>query len=316
MSQILLENVKVGDEVQGFFVIKNVNVKSSSNNKMYLDLTLCDNSSEINGKVWDVNNDMIGTFSAGSVAKVKGSVTSWQNNLQLKIVRIRPTTEEDEINYETLIKSAPLKAKEMYSEIMSYIESMKNEDVKKLVKFLFEEKKEKLQYYPAAKSNHHSIRAGLLFHILRMLRSAKGLLGVYENLNSDLLYGGIILHDLEKVNEMSSDHLGIVSDYTKEGQLLGHIIMGIKKIDETAKSLNIPEEISQIFQHMVLSHHYEPEYGSPKKPMVPEGELLHYIDMIDARVYDMEKALSSVEPGEFSDNVFVLDRRKLYKSNI
>ncbi|HAS74297.1 MAG TPA: CMP-binding protein, partial [Clostridiales bacterium UBA8960] len=106
----------------------------------------------------------------------------------------------------------------------------------------------------------------------------------------------------------------VVEGYTKEGQLLGHIIMGIKRIDRVAESLNIDPELSLLIQHMILTHHYEPEFGSPKKPLIPEGELLHYLDMIDARMYDMNKALKDTIAEQFTDPIFVLDRRKLYKS--
>lgn len=316
MNEFSLENLKVGDEIQGYFIVKSVNVKTSSNNKLYLDLTLGDQTGEINGKVWDVNDDMVTQYTAGSVVKAKGTVTSWQNNLQLKVIRVRVATDTDEINYDTLIQSAPLKPEDMYAYIQSMVEAMENEEIKKLVKFLVEEKEEKFLTHPAAKRNHHAIRSGLIYHVYRMLKSGQALSGVYTNINTDLLYAGIILHDLEKINEMDADRLGIVSDYTKEGQLLGHIIMGIKRIDEAAKQLEVSDEVSQLLQHMVLTHHYEPEYGSPKKPMMPEGELLHYIDMIDARMYDMDKALDTVGAGEFSEPVFVLDRRRIYKANL
>lgn len=316
MNEFSLESLKVGDEIQGYFIVKSVNVKTSSNNKLYLDLMLGDQTGEINGKVWDTNEDMIEQFKTGAVVKGKGTVTSWQNNLQLKIVRIRIAGEEDDINYDTLVQSAPLKPQDMYEFIMKLVDEMKNDDVKKLVQFLVEEKKEKFLTHPAAKRNHHAIRSGLIYHIYRMLQSGQALSSVYTNINTDLLYAGIILHDLEKINEMAADKLGIVSEYTKEGQLLGHIIMGIKRIDEASKHLGVEDEVSQMLQHMVLTHHYEPEYGSPKKPMMPEGELLHYIDMIDARMYDMDKALNTVDAGEFSDPVFVLDRRRIYKTTL
>ena len=316
MNGFSLDNLKVGDEIQGFLIVKSVNVKTSSNNKLYLDLMLGDQTGEINGKVWDANEDMVEQFTAGSVVKAKGTVTSWQSNLQLKIVRIRLATDTDDINYDTLVQSAPLKPKEMYDYIRNVIDEMENEDIKKLVTYLVEEKEDKFLTHPAAKRNHHAIRSGLIYHVYRMLQSGQALSSVYGNINTDLLYAGIILHDLEKINEMAADRLGIVSDYTKEGQLLGHIIMGIKRIDEAAKHLDVSEEVSQLLQHMVLTHHYEPEYGSPKKPMMPEGELLHYIDMIDARMYDFDKALDTVEAGAFKDPVFVLDRRRIYKADL
>ena len=107
----------------------------------------------------------------------------------------------------------------------------------------------------------------------------------------------------------------MVSSYTFEGQLLGHLIMGIKRISEIGKKLEVNPEIITLLEHMILSHHYEPEFGSPKKPLIPEGEMLHHLDMIDARMYDMDKSLKSVAEAEFTDPVFVLDRRRLYKTS-
>jgi 3'-5' exoribonuclease len=147
-----------------------------------------------------------------------------------------------------------------------------------------------------------------------MLRSGDALCEVYKNVNRDLVFAGVILHDMEKINEMSATEAGVVEDYTMEGQLLGHIIMGIKKIDQIGRELGIDPELSLLVQHMILSHHYEPEFGSPKKPMIPEGEMLHYLDMLDARMYDMNKVLKDQPEETFTDPVFVLDRRRMYKS--
>ena len=194
---------EVGDDILKFFIIKSLNLKTSSNNKKYLDLTLADKSGEINGKIWDAKDEDIDTYSVGKVIKVKGTVTLWQNTLQLKIAKVRLINEEDEVSLDELVASAPIDPMEMYNEIYDYAWNMENEDIKKIVIYILEEMKEKLLYYPAAKSNHHSIRAGLLYHILRMLRSAKALCPIYDYLDSDLLYAGVILHDIEKINQMN-----------------------------------------------------------------------------------------------------------------
>jgi 3'-5' exoribonuclease len=115
---------------------------------------------------------------------------------------------------------------------------------------------------------------------------------------------------------MNASELGIVSEYTVEGELLGHIIQGIKMIDQTAVEVGADPEVSLLLQHMVLSHHYEPEFGSPKRPMIPEAEILHYLDIMDARMYDMGRALEKIEDGHFSDKVWLLNNRKLYKSSV
>ena len=313
MLEKWIKEFEVGDDIQGYYLIKGMNLKTSSNNKKYLDLILTDKTGEINAKVWDIDDAMISQYKTGDVVKIRGTVTSWQSSLQFKIVKIRPLEDGDVVVMEDLVQSAPIGKEEMFSEIMGYVNQIKNDDIKRLVKALIDEYEEKLMFYPAAKKNHHAIRSGLMYHILRMLRTGEVICQVYTHLNTDLLYAGVILHDIEKINEMISDELGVVSEYSFEGQILGHIIMGIRKIQVTGEKLGIDQEISNLIQHMILSHHYEAEFGSPKKPMLPEAEILHYLDMVDARMYDMTKALESVEPGKFTENIPVLDYRKLYK---
>ncbi|MTI48403.1 3'-5' exoribonuclease YhaM family protein [Sporosalibacterium faouarense] len=303
----------VGDYIEGFFLIKSVNIKTTNNNKKYLDITLSDKTGEINAKMWDCTEEDESKYKDNCMIKIRGNVTEWQGNNQFKIDRIRLANDEDDINIEEYVQAAPEDPKFMYGEILKYIDKIKNPDINKITSHVFKENKDKLLYYPAAKSNHHAIRSGLLYHIKRMLMTAEKLSEVYLNINKDFLFAGVILHDVAKIYEMDSNELGIVSDYTNEGQLLGHIIQGIKIIDKEGEKLGIDREVSMLLQHMILSHHNEPEFGSPKRPMIPEAELLHYIDMIDARMYDMEKALEGIEPKQFSDRVWVLNNRRLYK---
>lgn len=313
---MLIKDLKVGEEVTSYYLVKAKNIKTSSANKPYIDFTFQDVSGEVNAKLWDAKGDLETSYQAGSIVKVQASVTQWQNNCQLKIIKIRDTNEEDNLDYSQFVMTAPIEAEKMYNEIYDYVDKMENEDVKKLTSALLDHYQEKLMYYPAAKSNHHAIKSGLLYHVLRMLRTGEALTHIYKNVNRDLLYAGIILHDIEKTNEMEANQTGIVEEYTKEGQLLGHIIMGIKKIEEFSTRLGIDPEVSLMIQHMILAHHYEPEFGSPKKPLIPEAELLHHIDMIDARMYDMNKVLKEMEEGTFTDPIFVLDRRRMYKSKL
>jgi len=137
--------------------------------------------------------------------------------------------------------------------------------------------------------------------------------GVYTDLNQDMVATGVIIHDMEKLNEIESNEYGISPGYSMEGQLLGHIVMGVKSLDRITEKLDFPREKALMLEHMILSHHYEPEFGSPKRPLFPEAEVLHYLDILDARMFDMYDALAATEPGEFSDRVWTLDNRRLYK---
>ena len=166
-----------------------------------------------------------------------------------------------------------------------------------------------LRYYPAAQRIHHAERGGLLHHTTGMLRTARAVVGVYPWLNADLLYAGVILHDLCKTEEMISDNLGVVRDYSREGLLLGHLVLGVTRIQEAANDLGISGEPVLLLEHMLLSHHGEAEYGSPRKPMFPEAEVLHWVDLLDARMNEMSSAIAKVKPGVFSDKIWSLDRR-------
>ncbi|WP_081896963.1 HD domain-containing protein [Clostridium sp. KNHs214] len=308
-----INQFQAGNRIDGFFLIKSVECKSSSNNKKYLDFTLADRTGEINAKLWN-STEADEIYRANTLVKVRGMVTEWQNTLQFKIEKIREVMDEDGVDITDFVPVAPYTSEEMYNDVMEYINKINNEEIKKLVNYILDEYKETLMYYPAAKSNHHSVRGGLLYHITTMLKAGEKLCQIYTFLNKDLLYSGIILHDISKMEEMASSELGIVSEYTIEGQLLGHIVMGVKKIETAAEKLNINPEIKMLLEHMVLAHHYEPDYGSPKKPMIPEAEMLHRLDDMDAKMYDMKKALEDVEPGSMSDRVWSLEKRAIYKA--
>ena len=308
----LIRDFEVGERIEGFYLIRELNLRTSSNNNKYFDLTLADKSGEVNAKIWNVQDGHESLYATGDIAKIRGDVTLWMDQIQLKIIKHRPAGEEDVIDYTQLVSAAPYDGEEMWKQLYEKAEKMEKESLRKMAIAALEIHKEKLLYYPAAKSNHHSIRSGLLYHLLRMTKTGAFIADLY-GLDGDLLFAGILYHDLEKITEMSSNEMGIVSGYTKEGILLGHIVTGINRIQEIAEDVGCDEETRLLLQHMVLSHHYEPEYGSPKKPMFVEAEVLHHLDMIDARIYDMQKATSDIEEGEFSSPVFSLDRRRVYK---
>ena len=304
---------QAGERIEGFFLVKDVALKIANNNKKYLDFTLADNTGDINAKLWDYTGEDDLEYKEGSLIKVRGVVVRWQSALQLKIDILRPVNEKDNLNIEDFVQTAPYTPEKMFGEIVKYIIQIRNRDIKEIVSRALNEKKDKLMHYPAAMKNHHSIRSGLLYHTLTMLKLADKVREIYPFLRRDLLYAGVILHDLEKIDEMDANELGIVKSYTTEGMLLGHIIQGIKMIERIGNEVNADPEIIVLLQHMILTHHYEPEFGSPKRPMIPEAEALHYLDVMDARMYDMQKALENVEKGEFTDKVWSLHNRQLYK---
>ncbi len=309
-----ISELKAGEKVDGFYLVKSFEVKKTTNGKQYIDIELVDRTGEINAKIWEYSEDKEAVFLEDPIVKIRGEVLEWNGSKQLKVNKIRSKTPADSIKISELIPSAPIDQDEMFTEVKLYINKINDMEIKLLVENIIAKYSKKLKYYPAAKKNHHSYRGGLLYHMLRMLQSGERLCQVYSFLKTDYVYAGVILHDICKILEMDSDEYGIVSDYTMEGKLLGHIIQGVKEIETEGEKIGISREKSIVLQHMVLSHHYEPEFGSPKKPMTPEAELLHFLDIIDARMFDFEHALQGVEPGGFTDKIWLLDNRNLYKT--
>jgi len=310
-----IQDLKVNERFDSFFLVKSSEVKSDKNGKLYMDLILGDGVEEINGKIWNLNKDIEERVENYKVMKVRGTASEWKGTKQLKIERIREVSPQDEVNISDFVQTAPIKSEDMFNEIKIFIAKIENQDIQNIVLEIISKYKDKMSYYPAAKSNHHSIKGGLLYHLIRMLRLGEKIAQTYENINIDLVYAGILLHDISKIEEMDSNEMGIVNDYTRDGKLLGHITMGVIEVEKAADKLGADEEVKVLLQHMILSHHYFPEFGSPKKPMILEAEILHYIDLIDARVYDFEDGLKNVEYGEFSDRIWTLDNISIYKRN-
>lgn len=311
-----IEEFLQGDRIKGYYLVKSVICKvANGSNKKYLDFILTDKTGEISAKLWEVKDGRETEFRPNIIVDVKGTVTSWQGSLQLKIEKISEYKNED-INVNDYVKSAPYSSEEMLQKLMGYVSEINDDDIQIMVEEIINTNKEKLIYYPAAKRNHHSLRGGLLYHITTMLSLAESICNIYDYLNRDLVYAGVILHDIAKIKEMSASELGIVDEYTLEGTLLGHITQGIKEIEIVGRSLNADEEKIILLQHMVLSHHYEPEYGSPVKPMIPEAEIVHYLDVMDARMYDMKKAIKETKKGAFSERIFSLENRRVYKHSL
>ena len=316
MKEIFIKSLRKDMEVTDFFMVKSSAIRTGANGKQYLDITLGDKTGEVSAKKWDVSEaeqESLVQIKEKEIVKIKGLVTEWAGQLQLRIQRIRKAAAEDGQAMADFVKAAPEDTGKMYEYIYKTAENIGDEDLRKLCLRVLTDNKERLMYYPAAAKNHHAQLGGLLYHTKRMLMTGERVCQVYTNLNRDLVLCGVIMHDMEKLNEIEAAEDGIASGYSFEGQMLGHIIQGIKTVDRLTLELGFPREKAIMVEHMILSHHYEPEFGSPKKPLFPEAEVLHYLDILDARMFDMQAALEATEAGGFSDKIWTLDNRKLYK---
>jgi 3'-5' exoribonuclease len=313
MKALYVTGISNEKEVTDFFMVKSIGLKLGANKKQYLDISLGDKTGEISGKKWDVTDEELMELQTINEVKIRAQVTEWNGTKQLRVMRIRKISGDEGLDLREFIKAAPEAPEDMFKFLMDAAEAMTDTDLRKLCVLSLNQGKEKLMYYPAAQRNHHAEMAGLLYHVKRMLMTAERVCQVYDNLDRDLLYAGVLLHDMEKLHEINANEWGISDGYSFEGNLLGHIIQGIKVLDKQMEELCFPKEKAIMVEHMILSHHYEPEYGSPRKPLFPEAEMLHYLDMVDARMYDMQEALDSTIPGQFSERVWTLDNRRLYK---
>ncbi|MGI6108575.1 MAG: 3'-5' exoribonuclease YhaM family protein [Eubacteriaceae bacterium] len=312
-----LKDLKADRPIKAYLYIREANVRDSKNGSRFIRLQLSDpDYNEITAYVWNAGEADIEDYQAGRIVGIAGKGKEFQGNLQLDIQRIRLANEGDSVTLDQFIETAPYSSEDMLDEIDHAIASFENEDMKKITEAVVDGKRDRLEYFPAAKTFHHAVRGGLLYHTVSMMRLGKQLAKLYPFVNEDLLTAGIILHDMGKVDEMHASENGVVDDYTPEGKLIGHITTEITEVDRLGRELNIDPEVLMVLEHMILSHHYEPEYGSPVKPMFPEAELLHYIDVIDARMNTMGKIENQLEPGQFSEKAFSLDNIRLYKPKI
>ena len=307
-------------QVEGFCIVKSVGIKTNVKGAAYLDMILADAGGECNAKLWDYAPEVHGSYEANTVIKVRATINMWKEyngSDQLKIDRIRNLKPNEEVDMSELVPCAPQSPQKMYDEIFAVTEGFNDPDLKLITQYLLKENKEALMRWPAALKLHHAMRGGLLYHTLTMLESAKAIIGVYKrlypSLSSELVYAGIILHDLAKKRELVVGELGLASAYSTEGQLLGHLDLGMAMIERAAAELMINDETKMLLQHIVMSHHGVPEFGSPKPPMFPEAEIVSEVDLLDARLFEMYDALSGIVTGGFTERLWALDNRQLYK---
>ncbi len=296
----------------GFWLIKTADKKVNVKGAAYLDLILCDKKGEISGKLWDYNELSHGTYQAGDLVKIRGTVTQFNGNDQLRIDRMRKVNESDGVNIADFVPTAEYSGEMMLGQIMNVIASVKDEELKHLTFALVKDREEKILFWPAAFKLHHAIRGGLLYHTLSILKLCEGVCSIYPAVDRDLLVCGAIVHDLCKIDEFDISTAGLVTGYSVKGELLGHLVMGAVKIEEKARQLGIDPEKAMLLEHMVISHHGEPDFGAAVRPMFLEAEILSELDKLDATINEITSATADLKEGEFSQRMWALDNRKLY----
>lgn len=305
-----LLDYQVGEAIDLYLMIKQATTGVTTKGSPFMTVILQDKSGDLEAKLWDTTEEHVKTFRGGTIVKVGGDIHEYRGKNQLRIKSIRPAKDNEGVTLADLTPAAEKSKEQLYEELMSFLFEMKNPQIQRITRHIVKKHETDFQTYPAATRNHHDYVSGLIDHVVSMLKLGKSIAELYPTLNKDLLYAGIILHDIGKVIELSGP---IGTQYTVEGNLIGHISIMVSEIEKAAVELGIAGEEVMLLQHLVLSHHGKEEWGSPKRPMLKEAEILHYIDNIDAKMNMLNRVMQQTKPGEFSERVFAMENRAFYK---
>ncbi len=297
--------------VEGFALVKTCEKKTAKNGSAFLDLRLADKSGEIAAKIWDFRD---GSFlpENNSIVKVRGVISDYNGMPQMRIDRIRAKWDNDMVDLSDIIPSADYSGEFMLKVINDKVAVFKNESLKTIVTAVLNEYSDKITDCPAAFKLHHAIRGGLLMHTVSIVKLCECVASIYPSVDRELLISGAILHDVCKTHEFVISKSGLVDSYTPEGTLVGHLVMGAILIDRIAKENNITDDTPMLLEHMLISHHGEPEFGAAVRPLFLEAEILSQLDTLDANIYEIESCLTDVSPREFSARQWALHDRKFY----
>ncbi|WP_071131843.1 3'-5' exoribonuclease YhaM family protein [Enterococcus timonensis] len=306
-----LRELVVDESFETFVLVKNADVRLAKNGKKFIAFTFQDISGTLDGKYWDASEEDVVKFKNGAVVFLSGKRELYNGNPQVKIIHLRLAKDDEPNDPGLYVERAPMSTAEMTEEFNQALFSIENAHWNRIVRFLLNQYQTEFFESPAAKKNHHAFYGGLAYHTLSMLHIAQALCKEYPVLNPSLLFAGVILHDLGKVIELTGP---MSTEYTVEGNLIGHLVLVDEEIVKACGNLKIDpsDEDVVILRHMVLAHHGLLEYGSPVRPRVMEAEILHQIDMIDASMQMMKTALSQTTPGTYSERIFGMDGRSFY----
>ena len=283
IKSIYLQDVKQGEKVSSSFLVAEKNMAFSLKGSPYLTVKLKDKTGELDGKVWDNALEFNQQFKKGDVIAIEGRANTYKNSLQISIIGIKKCSWE-EVEPTDYLPGAKGDVRGMFDELLAHTDTVRNRALKELLyAFLKDEKTAELfKRAPAAKGFHHIYLGGLLEHSLSVVRLLIKMAEHYPFLNRDMLIAGGLLHDIGKIYEFSYDQL---IEYSDEGRLIGHIVMGVEMINKKIAAIpDFPAQLALELRHLILSHHGEFEYGSPKRPKTMEALAVHYMDDLDAKL--------------------------------
>ena len=311
-----LASFEDGKSCDGFFLVLLKQQRTTKTNKPYLNVILGDKTGQLEGRIWEPGDPRIAKdFDKGDLVKARGSVSRFDDRLQMKIDQLR-LAQPGEVDKMDMMPSTTFDVALLWRQLLSFVDSMANPDLKRLLTAVLSDPALAQAYReaPAAKQLHHAWLGGLLEHVISLCTLADRVVPHYPLVDRDLVMTGVILHDIGKVRELSWE---IGFEYTLEGTLLGHIQIGSALAERTMDSLpNFPPKLKTLVLHIILSHHGKLEFGSPKLPMIPEALMLNFLDDLDAKMQAMavefdKSAREGKRADEMTGKVWALDQRQL-----
>lgn len=299
-----------GETIRNVYLCKGKRSAETRNGKPYDNLILQDKTGTLDGKVWDPNSQGIADYDEKDFIEVFGDVINYNGNLQLNIRQIRKA-EEGEYNPADYMPTTEKSVDGMYEELTAYIRQISNKYLRQVLEFYYIKDEafiKKFKAHSAAKTVHHGFSGGLLEHTLSVTRMCDYFATSYSILNRDLFLSSAILHDIGKVKELSDFP---DNDYTDEGQLIGHIVIGVEMINDAIRSIpGFPEKLAHELKHCIVAHHGELEYGSPKKPALAEAVALNMADSTDAKLQTLTELFKGKTGTDW------LGYNRLFESNL
>lgn len=309
-----IKNYTFGDRATMILKFSNIQIKKTASGAEYASLLGYDGEDNIEVKIWSLNDERKAILKNGEIYEASGNIKDYQGKMQLNISEFRHIEDDEDIDREAFYEFASIDIEELQNQISSYIEKIDNEVIKNIVVRLIKQNYKDYFMHPAAMSMHHNYYYGLAYHVYSMLKLSDACLRLYSYLNRDLVYAGIIIHDIGKLIELTGPK-GI--EYTKQGNLLGHISIGSNMLFKAALELGYEDTEEYLaLNHIVLAHHGQNDYGSPKEPLIAEAALIYLLDFTDSRLASLEKEILSTEEGNYTNPIATFDRKAFYVPKI
>ena len=305
-----IKDLHEGETIRSIYLCKGKRSAETRNGKPYDNLLLQDKTGTLDGKIWDPNSQGIADYDEKDFIEVVGDVITYNNNLQLNIKQLRIASEGD-YNPADYMPTSEKSVDMMYEELLTYIRGISNEYLRRAVEYYFVNDEafiKKFKGHSAAKTVHHGFAGGLLEHTLSVVHLCEYFAGAYDIINKDLLIASAVCHDIGKTKELSSFP---DNDYTDEGQLIGHIVIGVEMLSDAIRTIpDFPEVLANEWKHCVIAHHGELEFGSPKKPALAEAMALNLADNADAKMQTLKEIFKDKKGTDW------LGYNRLFESNL